>query len=210
MDDLRTTQHEINRVAEYIFDEGHHHVLPGEGLRVTGRFVGDASPRYVIDNGPGVGGGGGGMEGLYEEVQTLLGNCVRLFYEADDLLKRSRSENGRWDPEGLRRRVVFVMNRHEVAEKMVRLGDQKKKLADVQMGLFMRYVVISLEPVVVGRKISVRGGGDPLGKSTDGWGSRKNAVQDVMLKQIAESVKELQRQNSSKSQTSGYSEATAP
>ena len=31
------------------------------------------------------------MQSLYDEVQVLLGNCVRLFYEADDLLTRSKS-----------------------------------------------------------------------------------------------------------------------
>ena len=75
---------------------------------------------------------------LYDEVQELLGNCVRLFYEADDLLKRCESDVARWDPEGLRRRITFVMNRHEVAEKMQRLEDQKARLGDVRMSLFLK------------------------------------------------------------------------
>lgn len=84
-----------------------------------------------------------GNGNLYEEVQTLLESCVRLFYEADDLLKKSQSDEGRWDPEGLRRRIVFVMNRHEVGEKMQRLSDQKAKLSAVQTSLFMRWVANS-------------------------------------------------------------------
>lgn len=78
------------------------------------------------------------MQGLYEEVQDLLGNCVKLFYEADDLLKRCESDVERWDPEGLRRRIIYVMNRHEVADKMQRLNDQKARLSDVRMSLFLR------------------------------------------------------------------------
>ena len=99
------------------------------------------------------------MQGLYDEVQALLGSCVRLFYEADDLLKKSESDVSRWDPEGQRRRIMYVMNRHKVAEKMSRLEDQKQKLGDVRMSLFLR----------------------------------KSAMQDALLKQIAESVKEVQR-----------------
>ena len=137
VDDLRTTQREINRVAEYIFDDAHNATL-----ELTTRLVGDPSPQYII-NGHGSAGAEAvtrvdTMQGLYDEVQVLLGNCVRLFYEADDLLKKSESDDARWDPEGLRRRIVFVMNRHEVAEKMQRLEDQKTRLADVRMGLFLR------------------------------------------------------------------------
>ena len=102
------------------------------------------------------------MQGLYDEVQALLGNCVRLFYEADDLLKKSESDVSRWDPEGLRRRIMYVMSRHEVAEKMSRLEDQKQKLGDVRMSLFLR----------------------------------KSAMQDALLNQIAESVKEFQERSS--------------
>lgn len=78
------------------------------------------------------------MQRLCDKVQALLGNCVRLFYEADDLLKRSESDISRWDPEGLRRRIIYVMNRHEVAEKMSRLEEKKQKLGDVRMSLFLR------------------------------------------------------------------------
>ncbi len=137
IDDLRTTQREINRVAEYIFDDAHNtsvHILP--------RMVFDTSPQYVVSsNGvlsTAVGGRVGTMQLLYDEVQELLGNCVRLFYEADDLLKRCESDVARWDPEGLRRRIIFVMNRHEVAEKMQRLEDQKARLGDVRMSLFLK------------------------------------------------------------------------
>ncbi|KAI4219898.1 MAG: hypothetical protein LQ349_008228 [Xanthoria aureola] len=70
---------------------------------------------------------------LYDEVQGLLKTCVTLFYEADDLLKRSER-----DPYGLRRKILFVMNRNEVTEKMNRLADQKAKLAAIQMSLFLR------------------------------------------------------------------------
>ena len=77
-------------------------------------------------------------EVLYEEVQALLKTCITLFYEADDLLKRSQREGY-----GLRRRILFVLNRNEVQEKMTRLADQKAKLAAVQMSLFLRYVLIN-------------------------------------------------------------------
>jgi len=56
--DLRSTQHEINRVAEYIFAD--HHSSPNDA---TG--VGYNDPSF------------------YEEVQVLLRDCIRLFYEAD-------------------------------------------------------------------------------------------------------------------------------
>ena len=45
---------------------------------------------------------------LYDEVQELSGNCVRLFYDTDDLLKKSESIVSRWDPEGLRRHIINV------------------------------------------------------------------------------------------------------
>lgn len=137
VDDLRSTQHEINRVAEYIFND----VSPAPSNDVR-RALGHTMPQDYIVRVNGVvetGNGNGNRNGnLYEEVQTLLENCVRLFYEADDLLKKSQSDEGRWDPEGLRRRIVFVMNRHEVGEKMQRLSDQKAKLSAVQTSLFMR------------------------------------------------------------------------
>lgn len=136
IEDLRTTQREINRVAEYIFDDAHNtgHVPP--------RMSFDNSPQFFVSsNGvlaTAAGGRAGTMQVLYDEVQELLGNCVRLFYEADDLLKRCESDGVRWDPEGLRRRITFVMNRHEVAEKMQRLEDQKTRLGDVRMSLFLK------------------------------------------------------------------------
>ena len=117
--------------------------------------MGEQRPAYVVNGSTGVSPGGGE---LYEETQTLLGNCVKLFYEADSLLKRSKEDAARWDPEGLWRRIVYVMNRHEVAEKMQRLEDQKMKLAAVQMNLFIR----------------------------------KSAMQDALLGQIAENMKEIQ------------------
>ena len=157
VDDLRTTQREINRVAEYVFDDAH-----TTSLDVTPRLIYNASPQHNATSYGAVaraaGDQAGAMQSLYDEVQDLLGNCVRLFYEADDLLKRCESDVARWDPEGLRRRIMFVMNRHEAAEKMQRLEDQKARLRDVRMSLFIR----------------------------------KSAIQDVMLKQIAENVKQLQ------------------
>lgn len=158
MDDLRTTQHEINRVAEYVFDDAHKNVH--QHLRVTTSLFGDTSPQYILPESTATAESSNVNTVLYNEVQALLGNCVRLFYEADDLLKKCRSDNERWDPEGLRRRIVFVMNRHEVGEKIERLGDQKTKLAAVQMNLFMR----------------------------------KSAIQDAMLKQITDCVKEMHSQ----------------
>lgn len=159
VDDLRTTQREINRVAEYIFDDAHNDVEPA-----TSQSAGDGSRHYVINSrGAGAGaaiGRTGTMQGLYDEVQELLGNCVRLFYEADDLLKRCESDVERWDPEGLRRRITYVMNRHEVADKMQRLNEQKARLGDVRMSLFLR----------------------------------KSKMQDVILKQLGESLKELEAQ----------------
>ena len=135
--DLRTTQREINRVAEYIFDDGHNAPIP-----VAFHHAGDSSMDHVT-NSQGTGAGAalgrtGSIQGLYEEVQDLLASCVRLFYEADDLLKRSQSDVGRWDPEGLRRRIIHVMNRDEVADKMQRLNDQKARLGDIRMALFLR------------------------------------------------------------------------
>lgn len=70
---------------------------------------------------------------LYDEVQGLLMTCVRLFYEADDLLKRSESEG-----KGLWRRVLFMVHRDEVLEKVSRLQEQKAKLAAIQLSLFLR------------------------------------------------------------------------
>lgn len=161
VDDLRTTQHEINRVAEYIFDDTHN--VP---MRIS-RMLASTTPSQYSTNEHLVEDAQAtarttAMQGLYDEVQALLGNCVRLFYEADDLLKKSERDVSRWDPEGLRRRIMYVMNRHEVAEKMSRLEDQKQKLGDVRMSLFLR----------------------------------KSAMQDALLSQIAESVKEFQERSS--------------
>lgn len=156
VNDLRTTQREINRVAEYIFDDAHN-----ASVRPTTQWIGDTSRQTIVDSrGAGAGaalGRTGSIQGLYDEVQDLLGNCVRLFYKADDLLKRCESNVERWDPEGLRRRIIYVMNRHEVADKMQRLNDQKARLSDVRMSLFLR----------------------------------KSAMQDAMLKEISESLKEM-------------------
>ena len=157
VDDLRTTQRELNRVAEYIFDDAHN-----TPETATAQFGYD-SRDYVIKS-RATGSGTvperrGYMQGLYDEVQELLGDCVRLFYEADDLLKRCESDVERWDPEGLRRRIIFVMNRHEVADKMQRLHDQKARLSDVRISLFLR----------------------------------KSKMQDIVLKEISESLKEIER-----------------
>ena len=157
VDDLRAMQHEINRVAEYIFDDAHNMPVQISAMLASVKPLQSTTNEYPVRNmeatvrtSP--------MERLYDEVQELLGNCVRLFYEADDLLKRSESDVSRWDPEGLRRRIIYVMNRHEVAEKMSRLEEQKQKLGDIRMSLFLR----------------------------------KSAMQDALLKQVAESVTEIQ------------------
>lgn len=70
---------------------------------------------------------------LYDEVQTLLRTCIRLFVEADAMLKRSEREG-----KALWRRVVFLLNRDEVREKVNRLQEQKARLAAIQMSLFLR------------------------------------------------------------------------
>ena len=147
VDDLRSTQSEINRLAEYIFDDAHHYV-DGVSLPQRIRFLGDANPPYTV-NGDQAGRNVGAipnapaatmtpLDALYAETQTLLSSCIRLFYETDRLLKRSKSDHSRWDPEGLRRRIVYVMNRHKLDEKIQRLAEQKQKLSSVQMSLFMR------------------------------------------------------------------------
>lgn len=157
VDELRSTQSEINRLAEYIFDDAHQ----DDGLENAPRrirFLGDANPPYVtpgeqekvgkttssgwtvttshIDAAPSA--ALRPLDALYAETQALLSSCIRLFYETDRLLKRSKSDNKRWDPEGLRRRIVYVMNRHKLDEKIQRLAEQKQKLGSVQMTLFMR------------------------------------------------------------------------
>ncbi len=157
VDDLRTTQHEINRVAEYIFDDTHN--VPA---RVSRNLTSATPSQYTMNDDlvkdTEATAQTSALQSLYDEVQALLGNCVRLFYEADDLLKKSESNVSRWDPEGLRRRIIYVMNRHEVAEKLSRLEEQKQKLGDVRMSLFLR----------------------------------KSAMQDALLKQITEDIKEIQ------------------
>ena len=127
-------------MAEYIFDDAHNMAIePPSGP------VSDFPPMYITNEGGSraaeVMTRTGTTQELYDVVQVLLGSCVKLFYEADDLLKKSENDDGRWDPEGLRRRIVFVMNRHEVAEKMQRLEDQKARLGDVRMSLFLRLVL---------------------------------------------------------------------
>jgi hypothetical protein len=119
VNDLRTTQHEINRVAEYVFDDMHYAsnpemrlVSPSSSLRYMDPFAGDV---------------------LKNEIESLLKTCITLFYEADDLLKRSER-----DQYGLRKRIQFVLNQNEVKDKMTRLQDQKAKLADIQMSLFLK------------------------------------------------------------------------
>ena len=156
VDELRSTQSEINRVAEYIFDDAHHGLgdeNPPASQRI--RFLGETQPPYAVSTGSSSGSGSYGrnapahpvvppiasmtpLDALYTETQTLLSSCIKLFYETDRLLKRSKSNHARWDPEGLRRRVVFVMNRHKLDEKIRRLAEQKQKLGSVQMSLFMR------------------------------------------------------------------------
>ena len=137
IDDLRTTQHEINRVAEYIFDDTHDVPVRISAMIASVKPLQSTPDEYSV---PSVEATARTttMQGLYDEVQALLGDCVRLFYEADDLLKKSESDVSRWDPEGLRRRIIYVMNRHEVAEKMSRLEEQKQKLGDIRMSLFLK------------------------------------------------------------------------
>ena len=157
--DLRSTQHEINRVAEYIFAD--YHSSPNDA---TGAGDHDAS--------------------FYEEVQVLLKDCNHLFYEADGcqsylsstsapqsrvfrhsryvkaaytpkcvpslnsmtqrrytdcillaVLKRSEQE-----PERLWKRVQFLMRKDEVGEKMARLTVLTSKLSSIQISLFLKYV----------------------------------------------------------------------
>lgn len=157
--DLRSTQAEINRVSQWIFEED------GDGR--VGTWVGAGQGKSECERGGATGAvevnhGGGDKAGqrvkwsewrsgntrtelrpvtpdmssnqmLYEEVQALLVTCVRLFYEADDLLKKSQREGL-----GLWRRVLFVMNRDEVLDKVGRLQEQKARLAAIQMSLFLR------------------------------------------------------------------------
>ena len=150
-------QHEINRVAEYIFDDAHIMPVQISAMLASVKPLQPTTNEYPVQNMEATA-RTTAMQRLYDEVQELLGSCVRLFYEADDLLKKSERNVSRWDPEGLRRRIIYVMNRHEVAEKMSRLEEQKQKLGDIRMSLFLR----------------------------------KSAMQDALLKQVAESVTEIQ------------------
>lgn len=207
VDDLRTTQKEINRVAGYIFDDMHY-CNPAPGIQIIqdqDQGQANASGEHRTVNGspkagkkdaktslpavpaptfiiPGV-----GMrhdkqpfatnDMLYDDVQGLIKTCVTLFYEADDLLKRSER-----DPYGLRRRILFVMNRNEVTEKMNRLADQKAKLAAIQMSLFLRYV----DGIGIKRVdwIGLVAGEDKVGADTAAI-YRKSASHDAMLSRIA-------------------------
>ena len=134
VDDLRTIQHEINRVAEYIFDDMHYasdaekHLVstPSSWLRYMDPFAGEV---------------------LKNEVESLLKTCITLFYEADDLLKRSER-----DQYGLMRRLRFVLNQNELKAKMARLQDQKAKLAAIQMSLFLKKS--ALQDVMLKRIVS--------------------------------------------------------
>ena len=121
VDDLRTTQHEINRVAEYIFDDMHYASGAEKQLMSTSS---SSALRYMDPFSGDV---------LKNEVESLLKTCITLFYEADDLLKRTEG-----DHYGLGRRLQFVLNQNEVRDKMTRLQDQKAKLAAIQMSLFLR------------------------------------------------------------------------
>ncbi|KAG8533161.1 uncharacterized protein KY384_001944 [Bacidia gigantensis] len=149
VDELRSTQSEINRVAGYIFDDTHYGPIKpppaATGTDLYGKSHAYATGVAKISSGgthyvPTNDGSHvlSGIDTLWTETQTLLSSCIRLFYETDRLLKRSNSDSSRWDPDGLRRRIVFVMNRHKVDEKIQRLAEQKQKLASVQMSLFMR------------------------------------------------------------------------
>lgn len=160
MSDLRSTQAEINRVSKWIFEEdgqalcgtlrvGHGRGNPdgasgGATNAVWGNHEGGERARQKV--GWSEWGNGSvrtepqlaamdisGNQMLYEEVQGLLVTCVWLFYEADDLLKRSQMEGM-----GLWRRVLFVMNRDEMLDKVGRLQEQKARLAAIQMSLFLR------------------------------------------------------------------------
>ena len=103
--DLRSTQSEINRVAEYIFYD--YDVGRGAHERREEGFEGWRKLDGVVGAG-GKGRSESGLSGetktdhagtgekdtregdaLYNEVQVLLKECITLFYEADDLLKRT-------------------------------------------------------------------------------------------------------------------------
>ncbi|KAL9008773.1 MAG: hypothetical protein Q9173_006131 [Seirophora scorigena] len=135
VDDLRATQREINRTAEYIFSDMHR-----EGDSAS-------TPEHVAGLLPATRTGYSAFPPssslsssthqhqtlLYQEVQHLLKTSITLFYEADDLLKRSER-----DPYGFRRRALFLVNRDGVAEKMARLEGQKARLGDIRTSLSLR------------------------------------------------------------------------
>ncbi|KAI4165836.1 MAG: hypothetical protein LQ348_007824, partial [Seirophora lacunosa] len=137
VDDLRATQREINRTAEYIFSDMHReggsasttleHV---SGLPPSTRTGYAASPPSSSLTSSST---HQHQTLLYQEVQHLLKTSITLFYEADDLLKRSER-----DPYGFRRRALFLVNRDGVAEKMARLEGQKARLGDIRTSLSLR------------------------------------------------------------------------
>lgn len=133
--DLRSTQAEINRVAEWIFyDEGGFNRSELSEPPRHQQYKRN-TPEYkkaVTQSRNQV---------LYAEVEALLSMCVRLFYEADDLLKKSRREGKGWW-----RRVQFLVNRDEVLDKVARLQEHKAKLANIQMSLFLRLVILFFVP----------------------------------------------------------------
>lgn len=156
VDDLRTMHREINRVVDYIFDDTHNAPVDVSRLLASATPLQNTIYEHLVEDAEATT-GTTAMQGLYNAAQALLGNCVRLFYGAVDLLKRSESDVSRWDPERLRRHIICVRNRHEVAENMSRLEEQKQKLGDVRVNVFL-------------------------------W---KSAMQDALLKHVAESVKEM-------------------
>lgn len=129
--DLRSTQAEINRVAEWIFyDEGgfdRSKLLQPPQHHQYNRNTPEYKKAVTQSR----------NQVLYAEVEALLSNCVRLFYEADDLLKKSRRKGKAWW-----RRVQYLVNRDEVLDKVARLEEHKAKLANIQMSLFLRSVIL--------------------------------------------------------------------
>lgn len=115
---------------------------------------------------------------LYEEVQGLLRTCITLFYEADDLLKRSER-----DPYGFRRRLLFLMNRDEVSSKMARLESQKQKLGDIRMGLFLKKSAQhdAILAQIAASRAGVKGGWNGNGEMAGGVKSRRRASVDLSM-----------------------------
>ncbi|KAL8937361.1 MAG: hypothetical protein Q9211_003723 [Gyalolechia sp. 1 TL-2023] len=67
----------------------------------------------------------------YVEAETLASNLRHaLLCRADDLLEKIEG-----DSDGLRRRLLSVMHRVDLVEKMARLKGQKQKLSDVRMAI---------------------------------------------------------------------------